>query len=190
MSDFFRSQVPYGTSLALNATMRDVRRHIVGSTYPKAFQVRNRAFPGTMFRIEFSRKNDLQVTLYDRLGREYMERHSGGGVKRPAAGGGNLAIPVGIQRTKTGRIPKRLKPRSITSKNTGFVVKGKSGAKLIVERSKGETVVRYVLKPSAKIKKSFRFYEESMKIADRVIDSHWNQGMTRALKTSRVFSGL
>lgn len=185
--DFFRSQVPFATSLAINATVKDVRRRIVGPTWNKAFQVRNKAFPGVLFRMKFSKKGDLEAVLYDQLGREFVERHVSGGIKTPK-GGGNLAIPVNIQRTSTGRIPKSKKPRALTAKKSTRIIRGKSGKNLIIEKFKGETHVRYVLSPSAKIDRSFRFYEDAMDTFNRVIDGHWNAGMARALATSRIFS--
>lgn len=185
--DFFRSQVPFATSLAINNTVKDVRRRIVGVTWGKAFQVRNKAFPGVLFRIKFSKKGDLEAVLYDQLGREYVERHTTGGTKTPRTGG-NLAIPVNIQRTATGRIPKNKKPRALTAKKSTRIIRGKGGKNLIIERYKGETHVRYVLSPSARIDSRFRFYEDAIDTFNRVIDGHWNAGMQQALRTSRIFS--
>lgn len=180
-------QVPFVTSVAINNSVKDVRRVIVGSTWQKAFKVRNRAFPGVVFRIKFSSKYDLEAVLFDKLGREYLERHVTGGVKR-ASGGGNLAIPINIQRTGTGRIPKSKRPRSLTAKKSTRVIRGKGGKDLIVERFKGKTYVRYVLAPSAKIDSRFRFYEDAADTFERVIAGHWNTAMLRALRTSRIFS--
>ena len=186
-SDIMLSQVPFATSLALNNTIKDVRRRIVGPTWNKAFQVRNKAFPGVVFRIKFARKTELEVVLYDQLGREYLQRHTSGGIKRPKTGG-NLAIPVNIQRTGTGRIPKSKKPRVLTAKKSTRIIRSKTGKNLIVERFKGKTFVRYVLSPSANIKSRFRFYEDAVDTFNRVIDGHWNTGMITALRSSRIFS--
>jgi len=168
--------------------IKDIRRRVVGSTWPNAFNVKNKAFPGVVFRIKFSTKGDLQAVLYDQLGREYLERHATGGTKASSSGG-NLAIPINVNRTATGRIPKSKKPRVLTAKKSTRIVRGKGGKNLIVEKYKGETIVRYVLSPSAKIDKSFRFYEDATDTFNRVISGHWNNGMARALRGSRVFSG-
>jgi len=189
-TDFFRNQVPFATSLMLNASIKDVRRFIVGVTYPKAFQVRNAAFPGTMFRMNFSTKRNLEVELFDRLERDYMELHTTGGVKRPHSGR-NLAIPINITRTGTGRIPKSKKPRSLTAKKSTRIIRGKSGKNLIVEKYKGQTIVRYVLSPTARISKSFRYYEDAEQVFLRVAPGHWDVAIARALRTSkagRIFS--
>lgn len=185
--DFFRSQVPFATSVAINESIKDVRRVIVGSTWSKAFTVRNKAFPGVVFKIKFSTKHRLEAELFDKLGREYLERHTTGGTKR-ASGGGNLAIPVNVPRTGTGRIPKSKKPRAITAKRSTRIIRGKSGKNLIVERFKGQTIVRYVLSPSAKINSRLRFYEDAADTFERVISGHWSRAMDRALRTSKVFS--
>lgn len=188
MTELERNQVPFATSLAMNETIKDIRKRIIAVTWPKAFEVRNKRFPGVVFRMKFSKKGDLEAVLYDQLGREYLERHTTGGVKK-ANSGGNLAIPVNVRRAPTGRIPKNRKPRVITAKKSTFIRRGKSGHNLIIERVKGETFVRYVLAPSARIDSTFRFYEDAMDTFNRVIEGHWNTGMTRALRTSKVFSG-
>lgn len=181
-------QVPFAASVAINNSVKDVRRVIVGSTWPKAFVVRNKAFPGVVLRIKFSSKYNLEAVLFDQLGREYLERHTTGGVKT-ASGGGNLAIPINVPRTGTGRIPKSKKPRALTAKKSTRIVRGKGGKNLIIERFKGQTVVRYVLSPSAKIDSRFRFYEDAADTFERVIAGHWNSAMDRALRSSKVFSG-
>lgn len=186
-SDFFRSQVPFATSLAINNSMRDVRRVIVNTTWRKAFTVRNQAFPGVVFRIKFSKKYDLEAELYDQLGRDFLERHVTGGIK--TARGRNLAIPVNVSRTATGRIPKSKKPRVLTAKKSTRIIRGKGGKNLIIEKFKGQTIVRYVLSPSAKIDSRFRFYEDAADTFERVIAGHWTHAMDRALRTSKVFSG-
>lgn len=186
-SDFFRSQVPFATSVAINESLKDVRRRIIGSTWPSAFTVRNKRFPGVVFKMKFSTKRHLEAELFDQLGRDYLDRHTTGGVKR-ASGGSRLAIPLNVARSGTGRIPKNRKPRAITGKKSTRVVRGKTGNDLIVERFKGKTVVRYVLAPSAKIEKSFRFYEDAADTFERVISGHWSRAMDRALSTSKVFS--
>ncbi len=181
-------QVPFAASVAINNSMKDVRRVIVGPTWSKAFTVRNKAFPGVVFKIKFSRKGDLEAVLFDKLGREYLETHTTGGIKT-ASGGGRLAIPVNVPRTGTGRIPKSKKPRSITAKKSTRIVRGKGGKNLIIEQFKGQTIVRYVLSPSAKIDKRFRFYEDAADNFERVIVGHWDTAMDRAIRSSRVFSG-
>lgn len=186
-SDFFRSQVPFVTSVALNRSVRDVRKVIVGPTWSKAFKVRNSAFPGVVFKMKFSNKRDLEAVLFDKLGREYLERHTTGGTKRSSSGG-MLAIPVNVPRSATGRIPKSKKPRSLTAKKSTFIRRGKGGKNMIIERFKGQTYVRYVLSPSANIKSTFRFYEDAERTFERVIAGHWDTAMRRALGTSKVFS--
>ena len=181
-------QVPFAASVAINNSAKDVRRVVIGSTWPKAFKVRNKAFPGVVLRIKFSTKYNLEAEVFDQLGREYLERHTTGGVKRPT-GGKNLAIPVNVPRGASGRIVKSKKPRVLTAKKSTRIVRGKGGKNLIIERFKGQTIVRYVLSPSAKIDSRFWFYEDAADTFERVIVGHWNTAMDRALRTSKVFSG-
>lgn len=184
MSEFFLDQLPFVTSLTLNETIKDVRTRIIGPTWSNAFTVRNKALPGRMWRMKFSRKTDLEAVLYDSLGRDWVKRHITGGTKTSPSGG-RLAIPVNPNRTATGRIPKGKKPRAVTAKKSTQVIRWKGGKSLIVERFKGETYLRYVLAPSAKIDRSFRFYDDAVDETARVIDRHFNEAMDRALRTSK-----
>ena len=86
LTDLMKQQLPFATSLALNATIKDVRRRIVFSTWPKAFTVRNKPFPGVVFRMKFSNKSTLEAMVFDQLGRDFIERHVTGGTKRPVSG--------------------------------------------------------------------------------------------------------
>lgn len=187
-SDFFRSQIPYAASLMLNATIKDVRRQIIGPTWNKAFEVRNRTLPGVMWRIKFSRKNDLHVSLYDNLGYEWMNWQTNEGIKRSRTGG-RVAVPTDPDgmRTPTGRIKKSMKPTTIRNKKTGFIMK-KRNTDLIVERV-GDTIeVRYVLLKSTHIPASYRrLYPDAIKVMERVINGHFNTAMMRALRSSKYW---
>lgn len=187
LTDLMKQQLPFATSLALNATIKDVRRRIVFSTWPKAFTVRNKPFPGVVFRMKFSNKSTLEAMVFDQLGRDFIERHVTGGTKRPVSGA-NLAIPLNVRRTGGGRIPKSMKPRTLTAKKSTRIVRGKSGHNLIVETYKGDTIVRYVLSPAAKIEARFRFYEDAIDTVNRVINGHWNTSMRRAIRTKRTLA--
>jgi hypothetical protein len=140
-----------------------------------------------MWRVDKATKGHLTGMVFDSLGREFIARHITGGTKTSSTGG-RLAIPVNIPRTGTGRIPKARKPRAITAKKSTRIVRGKTGNNLIIEKFKGQSIVRYVLAPSAKIERSFRFYQDGERVIQRVFSGHWNSAMQRAFATSKYWS--
>ena len=196
IDDFFRGQVPFVTSQALNDTAFDIRRRIVESTWDNAFEVRNRRFPGVIFRVDpkatkASQEAVVQAGLSYPWVAEWLERQATGGTKRPATHNW-VAVPLGKpKRNSNGSIPKGQKPLNL--KNT-FVrsVKG-GGNRVILERKgRGESatvVARYLLIKQADIKKTFRFEEDATETALRVFSGHWSTRLSRVIARSRVFSG-
>jgi len=183
---FFRGQIPFATVGALNNTIFDVRKRIVNSTYPKAFTVRNRAFPGRLWRVtQKANKKDMVAMLTQTTERGNMELHVSGGVRKPQ-GGHSIAVPVNINRTKTGRVPAAQRASRLRSKKNVFVTQGRGGNRLVMERSKqGGVTLKHVLTDSAKIGRSFRFYEDATDTVLRVFSGHWNSRMNYGIATSR-----
>lgn len=187
---FFWREVPFGTAGALNATIFDVRRHIVEVTYPRSFEVRNRAFPRVLFRImPKATKRKLETMLVQHLDRGYVAMHADGGTKRGRSGG-RVAIPDKPEkmRTKNGRIRATNKPRRIVDRKDVFVVE-KGSRKFILKRGRkgAKNELLYSIVPEAQIKKSFRFYEDAEKVTLRVFSGHWNTQMDRAIRSSRFY---
>ena len=188
VDSFFRTQIPFGTSRALNDTIFDVRKRIVGSTYPEAFTVRNRAFPGRLFRvIPKATKTRLETILTTTLDRTFIERHVMGGTKRGKSGG-RVAIPTNPEkmRSSNGRIRAPMKPLRIGTRKDVFTI-DQGNRKLILKRGRkgADNELLYVIVPEANIRKRFRFYEDAEKTALRVFSGHWNTNMNKAIRTSR-----
>lgn len=159
---------------SINDTLFDVRKHTVDVTYPKAFNVKNKRFIAATLRVEKSTKVRLKGSVFDRLGRDYLQRHTTGGIKRPR--GRNLAIPAQIKRTKSGQISKANRPRQILNKPRVFKVKSRSGQEMIMRRrtKKGKTVeVLYLLEQRARIRKTFRFYDGAIATTKRNFPRHF-----------------
>ena len=155
-----RSIMPTVIRNSLNDTAFDIRKHTVDFTYPQAFQVRNKRFIGAALRVEKASKIKLSAAVFDRLHREYLQRHTTGGTKFPR--GRNIAIPAGVKRTKSGQISKANRPRALLNKPKVFKTKTRAGQELIIRRKgrKGKNLeVLYILEPRARIKRTFRFYE-------------------------------
>lgn len=201
IDDFFWKDIPFAMAGAMVDTMFDVRRRIVDSTYPRAFEVRNKAFPGRLWRVKVDGaqgsamyrvlRNELrtggiaEVQLQQVLDREYMETHVTGGTKTPRSGR-SIAVPVNIGRTKTGRVSAAQKPRRVRDRKGTFVKQGKGGTRLIMERKReGGVRLWYVLTPTAKIDRRFRFYEDAEQTVLRVFGGHMSTRFNRVLARSR-----
>jgi hypothetical protein len=188
VGDFFRSQVPYAVSRAMNSTMFDVRKQIVEVTYPKAFTVRNPTLPKILWRItKKAVKRDLVAILEQvDLGgkpRDWTEVQVTGGTKKLAK---NIAIPTqpGKERTATGRIAKSMKPLAL--KKT-FVV-SKNGKKFIFQRKRKGAELMYVVVPSAEIKSTFPFYDDAFQVINERFVPNFAREFNLAVANSRLKS--
>lgn len=201
VDDFFWKDIPFAMAGAMVDTMFDVKRQITTTTYPNAFTVRNKAFANRLWRVKVDGakgsamyrllRNELKtggiaaIMLQQDLDREYMEKHVTGGTKTPQRGR-SIAIPVGVGRTATGRIPAAKKPIRVRDRKGTFIKKGRGGTRLIMERQRsGETRLWYVLAPSAKIDRRFRFYEDAEQTVFRVFGGHMSKRMSGVIAKSR-----
>ena len=181
VGDLFRDQIPFITAQALNDTAFDIRRRIVGSTWPKSVTMRNRVFPGRVFKVGTkATKRQLEAIVEGDGKFDYVERLADGGTKLPR--GAWIAVPIGdVKRNKGGGIPRAYKPRML--KNS-FVRSTKDGkARVILQRKGGETIARYLLIKRAEINATFRFEEDATDTAIRVFSGHFMN------RLSRIFSG-
>lgn len=185
---FFRSQINFAASVALNNTAFKVREQIVERTWSAAFTVRNRAFPGRIFRVtKKARKNELSAMLGTTLDREWIHRQATGGTKTGHSGA-RVAVPAvpGQLRAPNGRIRKNLKPGAIQSRK-GVVVVGKTGGRqFIIDRKKKQLL--YSIVPSAKINKRFRFYEDAMSTSVAEFDQQFSTAIVAAIRSSRFYT--
>lgn len=179
--DRVKKQMPFAQSKALNDTAFQIRQQIVQHTYPDSFTVRNSRFINSVLRVEKATKSNLNARVYDRLGRDYLERQAKGGTKTPK--GNNLAIP-GIRntaRTAGGAIRKSDRPRSMLNRKDVFRTKN-----AIVQKQGNQPLkVLYILEPSAHIPKRFPFYEDASKIANTKFTTNYQSALRFAMRTAR-----
>ena len=192
LTDIEKRQVPFATKNAINDTIKDVRKQIVGVTAPRAFEVRNRRFFGVAIRMQFATKQKLTGAVFDRLGRASLGLHARGGTKRPR--GQHIAIPgrdIENKRTVGGAIRKALRPRQVLAKagrRQAFKIKFRSGQEAIVRRRGKRATplqVLWLLERSARIPRRFRFHEDATKVAKRVLPGHFRKRLRQALRTAR-----
>src|SRR5579885_536205 len=113
-------QLPFIMSLALNRAALDTRQHLVQVTWPRSIVQRNPSFIRAALRTEFSTKRDLQVSIYDALGRANLKAHAEGGTKVPR--GRALAVPSKNVRLTAHGVAPGQRPRNLAK---AFVKDGK-----------------------------------------------------------------
>jgi hypothetical protein len=186
VGDFFRNQIPYATSVAINNTIFDVRRDVIEVTWPKSFKVRNQALPRRLFKVtEKATKANLRAMLSQDLDRSWVERQATGGVKTGASGG-RVAIPTNPEpmRTSTGRIKAPLKPNRLAATKGVYVIQ-KGTKTLIMKRDKKNTKLLYSIVSSARISKRFSFNEDAVATTIRVFPGYWRLAMNASIASSR-----
>jgi hypothetical protein len=157
MGIFAADQVPFAISRAINDTLfQETRPQIIGPTWAAAFTQRNKGLPRASIRVNKSHKSHLVGEVYDALGKANLAVHARGGARpKPSS---QLAIPNkarvklhGRCRTPWARnVPKVIPARALR------VIPGKG----IFEGRDGRLHAIYWFRPSAKLSKRFRFYED------------------------------
>ena len=186
-----RKQLPFAFAKTLNETMKAVEKYTVARTYPRAFDVRDRAFfRAAMFTgsaIKRATKTKLRVSARDRFDRGNLQLHATGGTKR--ARSGRIAIPSRFTKATRGArgVRKALRPRAVVNTPKGFIDRDGPRDAIYQRYGRGGKQVRllYVLHRSAKIPKRFRFYEDAERITRSVSPKLFRRNFSQAIKTAR-----
>ena len=190
-----RKQLPFAFAKTLNETMKAVEKYTVARTYPRAFDVRNRAFfRAAMFgnskkhgnAVKWATKTKLRVSARDRFDRGNLQLHATGGTKR--ARSGRIAIPSRFTKATRGArgVRKALRPRAVVNTPKGFIDRDGPRDAIYQRYGRDGKQVRllYVLHRSAKIPKRFRFYEDAERITRSVSPTLFRKNLSQALKTA------
>lgn len=205
VDDYFNKDIPFTVARAINDTAFDVRRRIVGSTYPNAFNVRNPRMANVLWNVKkvtnlsaFKRGevSAMEGGVFQNHnlkggGRDWVDNHLDGGIKRPHSGS-SIAIPKDGEsmRSGNGRISARNKPMRITDKKDTFLMKDKAGRKKFIARRNGKNLdVVYVFAKSARIEGKFQFYQDAFDTVDQVMLGHWTNRMNEVVAKSRFTTG-
>lgn len=192
----FEKDIPFTLSRSMNDTMFETRKWIIAYTWRQAFTVRNKAFPGKLFKVETSTKRDLVARLFQQNlpskgggspTRDYVAMHASGGTKTPKSGSKSIAIPQNVERLSRGAISKAKKPRRIREKKSVFVRRGSGGVRAILQRQgkNQDPKLWYTLVKSAKISKSFRFFEDGIETIETIFPARWRSRMDQVVAKSR-----
>ena len=184
-------QLPFAFAKTLNQTMKAVEKYTVARTYPRAFDVRNRAFfKASMFTgsaVRRATKTKLSVSARDRFDRGNLQLHATGGTKR--ARSGRIAIPSRFTKATRGArgVRKALRPRAVVNTPKGFIDRDGPRDAIYQRYGRGGKQVRllYVLHRSARIRKRFRFYEDAGRITRQVSPKLFRRNFSQVIRTAR-----
>lgn len=203
---FWRGQLPFATSRALNSTALDVQKRLRGSTIPSAWTNRNKALARAMTTfiaddegggpgLANYRKGKWSVVIGAArnskgyvAGEGFSERQVTGARKLPK--GTAIAIPIegpGLRRGAGGAIPAAKRAKNRRHDKNLF----RRGNVLFEKQRGGKKIVpRYVLATQAAgTGRLRRFYPDAQTTALRVFSGHWNTAMNSAIRNSRFFPG-
>lgn len=169
LRDVARSQLPFTMAQTLTK-VAELARDRVRAEMPRRFTIRSqRVIRGVTIQPAKKRDWPRPFAIVGTLD-AFMARQFLGGIKRaekpsPGKGAPRIAVPtsyVAARRTKTGKVPKRLKPRTILSKKGGRVTPGDGG--LILKstggrRRKKSTRTLYTLHRRIRIPQRMDFVE-------------------------------
>jgi hypothetical protein len=176
-----RDQIPYALSLALNQAAENTRQVLIQDTWPNAIDQHNTGFiRASLLRGPRATKNDLQVSIYDALGRGHLKELALGGVHTPKSRA-RLAVPTqNVTRTSHGA-PTQQKPVNLTN---SFVVDRGRGPVLYQKQGK-RLKLMYVLKTSVPIPAMVPFFEDFKTSMETDLYASLPAAMTRAILTRR-----
>jgi hypothetical protein len=175
-------QIPYAMARTLNDAAEKTRSWLIYATWPTAVQVRNQSFMNASLSIKGARasKDNLEVTIYDRLGRASLPLHAKGGVKMPNTSA--LAIPPtgAVNRGPRG-VPPSQRPRNLANSFR----KGNAIYQRVGKGKRARLRLMYFLKPMARIKKDVPFYEDFAKKMVEEMQANLARNVALAMKTRR-----
>ena len=191
LDDLGKKQLPFAFSKTLNQTMKAVEKYTVARTYPRAFDVRNKGFfKASVFSgkaVRWATKTRLEVSVRDQYGRGNLQLHATGGTKR--ARSGRMAIPSRYTKATRGPkgVRKTLRPRAVVDTPKGFIDRDGPRDAIYQRYGRGGSKVRllYVLQPRARIRKRFRFYEDTERITRSVSPKLFRKNFSQTIRTAR-----
>ncbi len=176
------SQVPYALSRALNDAAKVARVVLTETTWPTSVNAVNKSFIKAALVTNFSRKDNLRVEIFDRLGRASLWRHNYGGTKLPK--GSNLAIPVkGKFSRGTWGIPKAQRPRALIAATPKRALR--ITPKGIFIGQGGRLVLQYSFKPMAVQPADVPFERDFTEAMRRAVEASFPERMALAMRTAR-----
>lgn len=182
-----RKQLPFATARALTWTAKDAQKH-VQQAMTGAMQLRS-AYVRRGLRITAARKSDGMHRMQSEVGHldwfmaQQLSHHKH--VRRAKAAEYQY-IPRQVRRTKTGRIPKNMKPAQVLKKPNVFMVEtGKDRAAIYQKTRPGHLKLLYSAVKSQTIEPALSLEDEVNDVAGRRLQRNWTRSMSLAVRNAK-----
>lgn len=176
------SQIPYVMATLLNDGAFKTRQVLVQSTWPEHVKVRNTGFLGQALHIDKATKNNLEVAIFDKLGRAHLRAHAEGAE----------IYPRGQHRTIPNKDTIKLGPRGIPArqKPAAIVASTPKRALRITNRGifvgqGGRLKLMYTLKPTTRQPADVPFYRDFQYVMNAAVRTGFADMMAKAISTMR-----
>lgn len=193
--DKFNNQIPFASSLAINATSIAVQTHVVKKLLPRKFKLRKPwSKPKTRFgiNIKFSNKKNLTSSIGSRA--PWLKDHEEGGTRRgraqPNTSNKLLTMPVrDIRQDKRRLVPKKFQPNKIfaNTKKPGFWITSDGEMFLMQRTGKAKRDIRilFTTARTAKIRGDLKYEETGRKIVNKQYQFQFKRALAKAMRTAR-----
>lgn len=179
-----RNQLPFATAAALTDTARDATAHVRDGLV-EHFTVRNLGFRNAVqYQGADKRARPIEARVGTAEWASFLTLQALGGTKRGARGH-RVSVPTAaVKRTAGGRIPKRLRPRTLRESRRLLV--GVLERRGLIALQVGRSVrVFFTLVSSARIPKRWPLGEEVSDTVAARLGEHFGKRLRQALETSR-----
>jgi len=175
-------QLPFDLSRAMNVAVTNTRQVLVRQTWPGAITQCNAAFLNAALRIKFSTKRDLQVEIYDVMGRAHLALHAHSGVKRARS---RLAIPQKGRIVFTSQGPRKSQtPKAIIANTPKRALR--ITPKGIFVGAGGRLNLMYSFATSARIRADVPFERDFVETMRTELRTSFPAAMANAMKGRRA----
>jgi hypothetical protein len=186
--DLALRQLPFATAKALTVLAQEARDEI-RADLPSRFTLRNeRVRRGVT--INPARKSDGLKRMASEVGTrdQFMVVHEAGGWRRSRSGG-HVAVPTRMvtrRRTKTGKVPRPLKPRTLRAKGAR-VVDGRLLLPPKRRRGRGRALaIAYTLHRRVHIDARWGFVATAVDVVRRRYARIFRRELVRAMRASKA----
>ena len=174
-------QVPFALALAMNRAAENTRNALVQNTWPSHVTQRNAGFIGRALRRKYANKRNLQIEIYDSLGRAHLKLHDTGGTKTAK---GRLAIPPqGMVKRGSSGVRKGQRPHAIVMSTPKRALRITS--KGIFVGKGGRLQLMYAFAPSASIKADVPFEKDFLELMTLELRLSFRAAVEQAMKPRR-----
>jgi hypothetical protein len=150
-------QLPFALMTLLNDAVFHTRQVLVQSTWPRHVEARNPQFISAALRVEKATKQNLEVKIYDQIGRANLYAHARGGMSRPRKAS-KFAIPGPTIQRSTRGVAARDRPAAIIERTPKRALRVTSRGIFVAEG--GRLHLKYSFKQQVAIAKDVPFYED------------------------------